>query len=55
MIVGRDPAGIKHPDNSNIDLYDIYDGQRILNMASKKKLFNMDIIPFRQISWNKKK
>ena len=22
FITGRDPAGIKHPENSNVDLYD---------------------------------
>ena len=22
FITGRDPAGIKHPENSNLDLYD---------------------------------
>jgi 3'-phosphoadenosine 5'-phosphosulfate synthase len=30
FITGRDPAGCKHPENSDIDLYDHWHGQKLL-------------------------
>ncbi len=35
MVVGRDPAGIKHPLNPSADLYDPFDGQRVIEIAIK--------------------
>lgn len=29
MIVGRDPAGVKHPENTSADLYDPFHGQKV--------------------------
>lgn len=55
MVVGRDPAGVKHPDHPSLDLYDPFDGQRVINIAKKAKLLTTEIIPFKVISWNKVK
>ena len=55
MVVGRDPAGLKHPDNPKIDLYDPFDGHRVIEIAQKLNLIKMKIIPFKVISWNKVK
>jgi 3'-phosphoadenosine 5'-phosphosulfate synthase len=53
MIVGRDPAGIKHPENSDIDLYDATHGQKIIEVAIKNKLLNLKSIPFKPVFYNK--
>jgi 3'-phosphoadenosine 5'-phosphosulfate synthase len=34
FITGRDPAGVKHPDDANKDLYDAWHGQKLLNKVS---------------------
>ncbi|KYM92540.1 Bifunctional 3'-phosphoadenosine 5'-phosphosulfate synthase [Atta colombica] len=54
-IVGRDPAGIPHPDKSitpDGNLYDATHGARILSMAPG--LQNLKIIPFRVIAYDTK-
>lgn len=54
MIVGRDPAGIKHPENSSKDLYDPTHGAKILQIASKKGLLkDTTVIPFKVAVYNK--
>lgn len=30
FITGRDPAGLKHPENDKVDLYDVWHGQKLL-------------------------
>lgn len=51
-IVGRDPAGMPHPDKTR-DLYDHSHGRRVLTMAPG--LTQLEIIPFRVAAYNKKK
>lgn len=54
-IVGRDPAGIPHPDKSitpDGNLYDATHGARILSMAPG--LQNLKIIPFRIVAYDTK-
>ncbi|XP_002738925.1 bifunctional 3'-phosphoadenosine 5'-phosphosulfate synthase-like [Saccoglossus kowalevskii] len=51
-IVGRDPAGMPHPDGGK-DLYDHSHGRRVLTMAPG--LTQLEIIPFRVAAYNKTK
>ncbi|XP_017488239.1 PREDICTED: bifunctional 3'-phosphoadenosine 5'-phosphosulfate synthase-like, partial [Rhagoletis zephyria] len=56
-IVGRDPAGIPHPDSlisggKSTDLYDPDHGRKVLRMAPG--LAKFEIIPFRVASYNVK-
>ncbi|KHN77327.1 Bifunctional 3'-phosphoadenosine 5'-phosphosulfate synthase [Toxocara canis] len=51
-IVGRDPAGIQHPDTGDY-LYDPTHGSKVLAMAPG--LPDLDIIPFRVAAYDKKK
>ncbi|CAG9536034.1 unnamed protein product [Cercopithifilaria johnstoni] len=51
-IVGRDPAGIQHPETGDY-LYDPTHGSKILSMAPG--LPNLDIIPFRVAAYDKMK
>ena len=50
-IVGRDPAGMPHPDKSG-DLYDPTHGRRVLKMAPG--LTQLEIVPFKVAAYNKK-
>lgn len=53
-IVGRDPAGVPHPDRENKpgqDLYDPVDGGIVLSMAPGLK--DLEIIPFKVAAYNK--
>ncbi|KAK7603187.1 hypothetical protein V9T40_003186 [Parthenolecanium corni] len=53
-IVGRDPAGVPHPDkinNAGKDLFDPTDGGQVLSMAPGLK--DLEIIPFRVAAYNK--
>lgn len=53
-IVGRDPAGVPHPDgNPPRDLYDPTHGARLLTMAPG--LSDLEIIPFRVAAYDKTK
>lgn len=53
-IVGRDPAGLPHPDKSkNCDLYDPTHGARVLSSAPG--LPALEIIPFRVAAFDKSK
>lgn len=49
-IVGRDPAGIQHPDTGDF-LYDPTHGGKVLTMAPG--LTQLEIIPFRVAAYNK--
>ncbi|XP_066537732.1 bifunctional 3'-phosphoadenosine 5'-phosphosulfate synthase 2a [Hoplias malabaricus] len=51
-IVGRDPAGMPHPDTGQ-NLYDPTHGAKILSMAPG--LTSVEIIPFRVAAYNKSK
>jgi len=53
-IVGRDPAGVPHPDtNISGDLFDPTHGARVLTMAPG--LTDLEIIPFRVAAYDKTK
>lgn len=53
-IVGRDPAGVPHPDtNKSGDLYDPTHGARVLTLAPG--LSDLEIIPFRVAAYDKTK
>ena len=54
MVVGRDPAGIKHPENPVKDLYAPFDGQEVIKIAQRKGLIKTKVIPFKAVAWNKK-
>jgi len=53
MVVGRDPAGIKHPEDIQRDLYDPFDGQKIIEIAKSLGFIKTEIIPFKVVAWNK--
>lgn len=50
-IVGRDPAGIAHPDSKD-DLYDPTHGKKVLQMAPA--LGQLEIVPFKVAAYNKR-
>ncbi|XP_074647363.1 bifunctional 3'-phosphoadenosine 5'-phosphosulfate synthase-like isoform X2 [Tubulanus polymorphus] len=51
-IVGRDPAGMPHPDTKK-DLYEHSHGAKVLTMAPG--LLQLEVIPFRVAAYNKQK
>ncbi|KAK2155195.1 hypothetical protein LSH36_246g01012 [Paralvinella palmiformis] len=51
-IVGRDPAGMPHPDTKQ-DIYNPTHGAKVLTMAPG--LTQLEIVPFRVAAYNKKK
>ncbi|TGZ34266.1 hypothetical protein CRM22_011409 [Opisthorchis felineus] len=51
-IVGRDPAGLPHPDGSGVDLYDPTHGAQVLSMAPG--LPGLQILPFRVAAYDTK-
>ena len=51
-IVGRDPAGMPHPDTKQ-DMYQATHGAKVLTMAPG--LNQLEIVPFRVAAYNKKK
>jgi 3'-phosphoadenosine 5'-phosphosulfate synthase len=54
MIVGRDPAGIKHPIIPSKDLFDPSHGSKVLEIAFEKGLLRkMQILPFKVAVYNK--
>jgi len=53
FITGRDPAGVKHPDDANKDLYDAWHGQKLLNKVSHG--MGVEIIPFKFAAYNRVK
>jgi 3'-phosphoadenosine 5'-phosphosulfate synthase len=52
FITGRDPAGVKHPEIKDADLYDVWHGQKLL--VHVKKMINIEICPFKVAAYNKK-
>jgi len=52
-IVGRDPAGMGHPDVKGLDIYEKSHGARVLKMAPGMNQF--EIIPFKVAAYNKEK
>jgi 3'-phosphoadenosine 5'-phosphosulfate synthase len=52
-IVGRDPAGMPHPEKDRGDLYNHSHGAKVLTMAPG--LTQLEIVPFRVAAYNNKK
>lgn len=50
-IVGRDPAGMKHP-NGQCDMFDPWHGKKVLSMAPG--LEKLEILPFKVAAYDKK-
>lgn len=53
FITGRDPAGVKHPEDSNKDCYDVWHGQKLL-VHQKSLLNGVDVLPFKVAAYNTK-
>lgn len=52
FITGRDPAGVKHPEIKDADLYDPWHGQKLL-VHLKGMLNGVDVLPFKVAAYNK--
>lgn len=52
FITGRDPAGVKHPEDANKDCYDVWHGQKLL--VHVKKMIGVEICPFKVAALNTK-
>ncbi|KAK2566201.1 Bifunctional 3'-phosphoadenosine 5'-phosphosulfate synthase [Acropora cervicornis] len=52
FIVGRDPAGMPHPDPPKRDLYEHTHGRKVLTMSPG--LTQLEIVPFRVAAYNTK-
>jgi len=52
FITGRDPAGMKHPEEDK-DLYDVWHGQKLL-VHVKEMIGGAEILPFKVAAYNKK-
>ena len=46
FITGRDPAGLKHPEQPQLDLYDVWHGQKLLKHV-QSMINNVEICPFK--------
>lgn len=55
FIVGRDPAGIGHPEIKGKDLYDPFHGQEVLKLGEHKFHRHVEIMPFKVAAYNKGK
>ena len=53
FITGRDPAGMKHPEQDK-DLYDVWHGQKLL-VHVKTMLNNVDVCPFKVAAYHKER
>lgn len=52
FITGRDPAGVKHPEDPTKDCYDVWHGQKLL--VNQKALLNgVEVLPFRVAAYHK--
>ena len=51
FITGRDPAGVKHPEDDDEDLYDPWHGQKLL-VSQKELLSGVDVVPFKIAAYN---
>lgn len=54
FITGRDPAGVKHPEDANKDCYDIWHGQKLLK-HNQSMLNGVEVVPFKLAAYNKVK
>jgi 3'-phosphoadenosine 5'-phosphosulfate synthase len=52
FITGRDPAGVKHPEIADKDLYDVWHGQKLLVHAANM-INNVEILPFKVAALHK--
>jgi 3'-phosphoadenosine 5'-phosphosulfate synthase len=52
FITGRDPAGLKHPEDPKKDCYDVWHGQKLL-VHVKNMINNVEIMPFKIAALNK--
>lgn len=52
FITGRDPAGLKHPENPQKDCYDVWHGQKLL-VHLKSYLKGVEVVPFKVAAYNK--
>jgi 3'-phosphoadenosine 5'-phosphosulfate synthase len=52
FITGRDPAGVKHPEIADRDLYDPWHGQKLL-VHQKSMLNGVEVLPFKVAAYNK--
>lgn len=52
FITGRDPAGVKHPEEPAKDLYDVWHGQKLL-VNQKSHLNGVEVLPFRVAAYHK--
>jgi len=55
FIVGRDPAGIGHPELEGENLYDPFHGQQVLDLGKHTFHRNVEIMPFKVAAYNKGK
>jgi 3'-phosphoadenosine 5'-phosphosulfate synthase len=53
FITGRDPAGVKHPEDPTKDCYDVWHGQKLL-VHVKDMLKGVEVMPFKVAAYNKK-
>jgi len=51
FITGRDPAGVKHPEDADKDCYDIWHGQKLLKHC-QSMLNNVEVVPFKLAAYN---
>jgi 3'-phosphoadenosine 5'-phosphosulfate synthase len=52
FITGRDPAGVKHPEHNDKDLYDVWHGQKLLVHVSKM-INGVEVLPFKVAAYHK--
>lgn len=52
FITGRDPAGVKHPEDNTKDCYDVWHGQKLLTHV-KSLLNGVEVLPFKVAAYNK--
>jgi 3'-phosphoadenosine 5'-phosphosulfate synthase len=52
FITGRDPAGVKHPEDNTKDCYDVWHGQKLLTHV-KGLLNGVEVLPFKVAAYNK--
>ena len=53
FITGRDPAGVKHPEDNTKDLYDVWHGQKLL-VNVKSMLNGVEVLPFKVAAYDTK-
>ena len=53
FIVGRDPAGIGHPEVEKTNLYDPFHGQKVIDLGKHNFSRHVDIVPFKVAAYNK--